>query len=276
MKNFEILRRHIPPLLKTGSLSCCQQRCWSFNILSVGSGTGEMDMEIMKIIEKELQKSDQGRPMKIFNRAIEPNEYSCSLYKAAIENLPSPLDSECFEFEICYHTFEGYKESQQRQEDTVKFDMVHFIHSIYHVDIKQALMHCFEKELSEQGVLVCVIAGRDLIYWVTLRQNSQWHGREKNSEKYETAEEIISIAKSNGWKHEIYSQEYTIDVTDVFDEKSTERNLLLDFLTHNVNFRETADKQLVEETLALIKNLTTIKDGKRFGDKKESLIIIYK
>ena len=91
---------------------------------------------------------------------------------------------------------------------------------------------------------------------------------------YETAEKIIKIA--NGWKHEIYSQEYCIDVTEVFDEKSTEGNLLLDFLTHTVNFREKADKQLVEETLALIKDLTTVKDGKRLGDKKESLLFIYK
>ena len=118
MKNFEILGRHIPPLIQTASLSCCQQRS-SFNILSVGGGTGELDMEIMKITAKELQKSDQGRHMKIFNRAIEPNEYSCGLYKAAIENLQSPLNSECTEFEICCHTFEGYKESQQRQEDSV-------------------------------------------------------------------------------------------------------------------------------------------------------------
>ena len=66
MKNFEILRRHIPPLIQTASLSCCQQRS-SFNILSVGGGTGELDMEIMKITAKELQKSDQGRHMKIFN-----------------------------------------------------------------------------------------------------------------------------------------------------------------------------------------------------------------
>ena len=275
MKIFKILRRHIPPLIQTASLSCCQQRS-SFNILSVGSGTGEMDMEIMKIIEKELQKSDQGRRMKIFNRAIEPNKCSCSLYKAVIENLPSPLDSECTEFEICQQTFQEYKDSQQHQENTVKFDMVHFIHSFYHVDIEQAMMHCFERELTEQGVLVCLISGQDLIYWVKSKQNSQWHGREKDSEKYETAEEIINIAKSNGWKHEIYSQEYDIDVTDVFDEKSTEGNLLLDFLIHTVNFRETADKQLVEDTLVLIKKLTTIKDGKRFGDKKESLIIIYK
>ena len=134
-----------------------------------------MDMEIMKIVEEELQKSDQARHMKIFNRAIEPNEYSCGLYKEAIENLPNTLNDYQTEFEICQQTFQGYKESQRRQEaSTVKFDMVHFIHSIYYVDIKQALMHCFEKELSEQGVLVCLIEGQDLIYWVTSRQNSQW------------------------------------------------------------------------------------------------------
>ena len=33
---------------------------------------------------------------------------------------------------------------------------------------------------------------------------------------------------------------------------------------------------MVGETLELIKELITVKDGKRFGDKKESLIIIYK
>ena len=43
--------------------------------------------------------------MKVFNRAIEPNEYSCSLYKAAIENLPSPLNDQV-EFEICQQTFQ--------------------------------------------------------------------------------------------------------------------------------------------------------------------------
>ena len=272
-KNFEILRHHIPPLIHTVSLSSCQQRS-SFNILSVGSGTGEKDMDIIKIIKNELQQTDQGRHMKIFNRAIEPNEYSCGLYKAAIENLPSPLNDHQTEFEICHQTFEGYKEGQQCQEvGSVRFDMVHFIHSIYYVDIEQTLIHCFEKELSEKGVFVCLVAGQDLIYWVTSKQNT-WHGRDEDSENFGI--EIIKIAENNGWKHEIYSQEYSIDVSDLFDEKSTEGNLLLDFLTHTVNFRETADKQLVEETLALIEELTTVKDGKRFGDKKESLIFIYK
>ena len=79
--------------------------------------------------------------------------------------------------------------------------MVHFIHSIYFFDIEQTLIYYFEKALSEQGVLVCLIEGQDLIHWVTLRQNSQWHGREKDIEKYETGEEIIKIAENQGWKH---------------------------------------------------------------------------
>ena len=153
---------------------------------------------------------------------------------------------------------------------------MHFIHSIYHVDVEEALVHCFEKELNDTGTFACVVAGQDLIYWVTLRQSNQWHGKDKGSESYETSEKIIKIANDKGWKHEVYTQEYSIDVTEVFDEKSTEGNLLLDFLTHTENFRETADEQLVEETLALIKDMTILKDGKRLGKKIESLVIIYK
>ncbi|XP_078375706.1 histamine N-methyltransferase A-like [Oculina patagonica] len=220
--------------------------------------------------------------MKLFNRAIEPSEYSCGLYKAAIENLPSSLTlrDQNTDFDICQQTFEEFKElteqGQQCQGESVKFDLVHFIHSIYYVDIEQALIHCFEKELSHQGTLSCIVEDQDLAYQVSLMQPKQWYGTGTESEKYETIEKIIKIANDNGWKHEIYSQEYSIDVTEVFDEKSTEGNLLLDFLTHTVNFRETADKQLVEETLALIKDLTTVKDGKRLGEKKESLVLIYK
>ena len=266
-KNFEILRDHLPPLIQKMSL---QQRS-HFNILGVGSGTGEMDIEILKIVKQELQKSETTSHMKMFNRAIEPNEYSCGLYKAAIENLPSTVA----EFEILQQTFEGYKESQHGQARSEKFDMVHFIHSFDHVDMELTLIHCFDNELSEQGAFACIVTEKDLLYRVR-KQSEKWHGTDTDSESDKTAETIIKIANDNGWKHEIYTLEYSIDVTEVFDEKSTEGNLLLDFLTHTVNFRETADKQLVEETLALIADLTTVKDGKRVGDKKESLLLIYK
>ena len=194
--------------------------CGQLNILSVGSGDGEKDMIILKIIKEELQKSDQGRHMKIFNRAIEPNEYSCGLYKAAIENLPTLLDDQQTEFEICQQTFEEYQESQK---EPIRFDIVHFMHSIYYVDIEQTLLHCFEKELSDKGHFVCLVNGRDLIYSVLLKQRTHWHGEDVASEIFETAEKLIQIANGNGWKYETYTDEYWIDVTEVFDPKSASR-----------------------------------------------------
>ena len=134
-KNVEILQQHMPPLIQR-MLPERQQ----LNILSTGSAEGEKDMIVLKIIKDELQKSDHGQQLKIFNRAIEPNEYSCGLYKAAIENLPSPLEDQQIEFEICQQSFQEYQKSEK---DAVKFDIVHFMHSIYHVDVEQTLRYAW-------------------------------------------------------------------------------------------------------------------------------------
>ena len=110
--------------------------------------------------------------------------------------------------------------------------------------------------------------------FIKSKQRDQWHGDLANNSLHDRAEALIQIAHKNSWKHEVYTIEYPIDVTEVFDPQSTEGNLLLDFLTHKVNFRETANKQLVEETLALIKDLSVVKEGKTIGKGIESLIVI--
>lgn len=258
-KNKEMLREHLPSLVPR-MLHHSQQ----LNILSVGSGNGEKDLFILKTIKENLPKTGHGSQIKIFNRAIEPNSYSRGLYNTVIENLPPSFnDDEETKFEICPQTFQEY--SQDNDKEPIKFDLVHFIHSIYYVDMEKALCHCFEKELVENGVIVCIVSGR------------YWHGQEDDrSKKLEKAQKLVEIAKSKAWKYEVYTKEYSIDVTDVFDPKSTEGNLLLDFLTHMVNFRETAEKQLMQGTLSLIRDHTTLKSGKRLGKKKDSLIAIYK
>ncbi|XP_078377728.1 histamine N-methyltransferase A-like [Oculina patagonica] len=202
IKNFEILQENLPHSIQRLSLQLSLTRpC--INILSVGSGNGETDIDIIKMIKEELQKTEQGRSTKIFNRGIEPNEFMCGLYKAAIANLPSPLSNQMAEFDLRQQTFEEYKKNQK---ESMKFDMVQFIHSIYYVDIEQALTHCVEKELSDKGTVVCLASSQDLMHRVMLKQNNQrWHGKDKNSESYESEENIIKIANENGWKHEIFT-----------------------------------------------------------------------
>ena len=264
----DLIQLRIPPLIDEKKIFKEQ----SLNVLSIGSGNGQADLFVLKVIKEQLMKTDLGHGVKIFNRAIDPNLYSCDLYRAAIENLPSPLNDGKVAFEICQQSFEEY---QQSHREPLSFDIVHFIHSIYYVDIEKALLHCFEKEVSGKGKIICIASRRDLISSVAskLQQKLQWH---VGSEIYDVVDKMIQIANKNGWKIEVHDQEYSIDVTEVFDPHSIEGNLLLDFLTQTENFRNTEDKEFVEETLSFIRDLTFVKDGKLFGEKKESLVVICK
>ena len=266
------MRDHIPSIIQK-MLHLEQERAY-FNILSVGSGTGDMELEILKTVKDELHKSQGCHQMKIFNRAIELNKYPCDLYKAAIKN----FHDEQTVFDVRQQNFEEYIKEFTMEEP--KFDIIHFIHSIgYYDDIESVLKHCIENELNDEGRLVLIVARPFCPPVLDKQHYSDWHGNphEKTPQSYsETAEKIIEIAEKHGWKHEVYTVDYSIDVTEIFDPQSTEGNLLLDFITHTENFRGTADKNAMQETLALIEDLSTLKDGKRLGEMKDSVIFIHK
>ncbi|XP_031560797.1 histamine N-methyltransferase-like [Actinia tenebrosa] len=193
-----------------------------------------------------------------------------SLYKEAVIQSSSHGDTE---FDLCEMTFERYKETKS---DEIKFDVIHFIHSTSYVDVKKTLGLCFEEELKPNGIITCFVVGKDLLYDCCKMQGHVWHGGHSTNECWLTADDIVAIADKCGWKYELFNQEYNVDVTDVFDENSIEGNLLLDFLTYVQEFRKTADKKKTKETLELIRESSMVKDGKRFGTRKDQLLFLYK
>ena len=92
----------------------------------------------------------------------------------------------------------------------------------------------------------------------------------------EISDMLIDIAKQLGLKYDIYYPELFIDFTEVFNPQSEEGNLLLDFITNTEHLHKNADKHVLEETLALLKQLTIEKDGKRVGKQKESIVFLHK
>lgn len=257
---------HLPSVIQR--LLPLQQERSCFNVLSVGSGAGEVDMEILKIVKEELRKSPASQQMKIFNRAIEVNKYSCDLYKAAVRS----LNDKHLDFDIHEKSFEEYKEESTVEK--TKFDVIHFIHSIYYVDLEETLKHCIENELNDQGCLFFIVGGEDED--LTTRVYEKQRCLDDESPQAKTAEKVFETAKKYAWKYEVFTQKTFIDVSEVFDPESTEGNLLLDFLTNTKNFRHTADKRLVKETLTLIEDISTVKDGKRIGEGNEQIFVICK
>ena len=109
--NQQMLLSRLPQLsFKQKNIPGCQE----LNVLSVGTSDGVMDLLILKLIKEELAKTDLGCNVKIFNRAIEPNASACDLYRAAIENLPSPLNDGKTAFEICQQTLKSTKKARKR------------------------------------------------------------------------------------------------------------------------------------------------------------------
>ena len=140
MKNIKIVRYRMPSVIQK-----LPQNQTCFNILSVGSGTGEVDMEILKIIKEELQRTHGRDQIKIYNRAIEPNERACDLYKSSVKR----ANDLQIDFDVRYQTFQQYKkQGPENREERTKFDIFHLMHSIYFLDIEESLSHCIENELN--------------------------------------------------------------------------------------------------------------------------------
>ena len=276
-ENAQTLQRYLPSIVPRAMSSFDTKQRSQFNILSVGSGGGEMDIEITNIILQEFQSKPEWNGVNISNQAIEPNEYLHQCYKKNIAQLDNPRIS----FDVKLQTFEEYKESKAEKGS---FDIVHFIHSLYHVDVQDTLVHCMTNELNEKGHFVALLTSTDqsitLKIIMMLEQNCpSWMTKLPGlKEKQELSTQLIKIAEQHGWKYEIYkpSSIVTLDVTEVFDEESVDGNLLLDFLTNTEDFRKKADESLQKCVLELAEEMTFVKDGKRLAEIHESLLFIYK
>ncbi|KAK3730497.1 hypothetical protein QZH41_015703 [Actinostola sp. cb2023] len=145
--------------------------------------------------------------------------------------------SDSLTFDLRAQTFDEYThELSSKEEPTTTFDLVHFIHTNQHVTSE-------------------LVKG-------------------KPEESF--PDQVMKIAVKNGWKYEMFTQEYEIDVTEVFDEDSVKGNLLLDFFAQLVNFRAMAEKAHIEQVLSAMRDQTTVRDGKCLGKKIDVVFVISK
>ena len=130
----------------------------SFRVLGVGSGEGENDINLLEAFSEIRQ--NQGAATSIINRVIEPDKGMLSTFREKAVNLPEHFKGRAnVDFEWVPMTFQEYC-SKKTAED-VKFDVVHFIHSIYYLGVEDALVHCYEKELGEKGIIISISVGED-------------------------------------------------------------------------------------------------------------------
>ncbi|XP_078357470.1 histamine N-methyltransferase-like [Oculina patagonica] len=268
----ECIESHVVTLI--GDFVCDRLEDQSpFCILSVGSGDGDNDLAFIKILRKLGEK---GNKVHIFERAIEPDERMLEVFQTKADHLPESLKSRAnIEFEWNRMTYQEYVE--QKKEDDVKFDVVHFFHSLYYTELETALKHCYEKELGTKGVILCTISRENSAYIKYGRMFSS-QGMILNPGAYYSNRDVKDVAEKNGWKYvECSGESKTCDITAIFDDSSQEGNQLLDFLTHWVDVRATASEDGLRKILNFWEN-ESVDDGhgKKVVVMKMGAVIIFK
>ncbi|XP_028411708.1 histamine N-methyltransferase-like [Dendronephthya gigantea] len=263
--------RLIPIQIEKLMNSSVEKQC-ELKILSVGSGIGAVDLKFVEILLEELKKhSSDDQNTTIYLRVVEPNSSSCKQFSDAVKargDLPIHLD-------IRQQKFQEY--IQNEQNASTAFDIIHFIHSIYFVVEEKAISYCLEKQLKDQGCLFFVFSDEVIIRQVALKTAPE---RRRPNDKLaniagKIGPKLIEIVEKSGRKYEVYSNQYPVDVSEIF-VGSENGDLLLDFITQKVDFRKNADASLVDRVLAVIKNESFTKDGKHLCMKTETLLVVNK
>ena len=220
-------------------------------ILGVGSGDGGNDLSFIEMLSEIGQERD-GK-CQFIQRTIEPNKHVLEVFSAKTKDLFESLKSKA---DIKFEWFPTtYQEYVKQQNDGLKFDVVHFFHSLYFLDIETALKHCYEKELGKKGIIVCGIRSEESAF-VKYGKAFSLQGLILNPGFYYSNRDVTDVAKRNGWKYVECPGETgkASNITAIFDHSSVEGNLLLDFLTQWVNVGLTAGQENLQKILRFWEN----------------------
>ena len=265
------IQGHIMPII-TNNIPVLQENGSPFRVLSVGSGEGENDLNILKALNELLSKQGEAVTPSLVNRVIEPDVTRLNAFRSNAEvYMKHSMGRSRVDFEWLPMTFQEYAK-QKKEDDTMKMNLVHFIQSIYYVDEEEALVHCYEKELGTKGVIFCISEMKESVM-IKFKETFP-----NECVALYPNKDAITVAKEKGWKYFVCPGDSNyLDITAIFDGSSSEGNELFDFMANMINVRENEEKETVEKMLRFWKKESFLsEDGKRIAEIRDRAVIILK
>ena len=242
-------------------------------VLGVGSGKGKTDQRILTAIATALGSPQAKRPA-IHSVIVEPNTDMITEFKASVSPLPQPLEGLAdVSFQWHEMTLQKFIESFPTIES---FNVIHFVASLYYMDAETALQTCYQK-LASGGAMFCTVVPEESFFPKISRK---LHTKVDlgAAKKLYSEVDLVDIAARNNWKYEqLRKARYPCDISCCFDESSKEGSILLDFLTHQRDFRVTADRKFYKEVMEFLNEESNTDDnGKKFINPEMTAVVIYK
>ncbi|XP_027740130.1 carnosine N-methyltransferase 2 isoform X1 [Empidonax traillii] len=238
----------------------------TINVLGVGSGTGEQDLKMIRI----LQSVHPG--VLIDNEIVEPNPQHVAAYKELVNQAPD-LQNVSF---IWHQVTSSEYEQQVKEKGThKKFDFIHMIQMLYRVEDIPNTIKFFHSCLDLHGKLLIIILS-DSSGWASLWKKYRDCLPPTDSGHYITSSGITDVLKRLGVEYRVYEFPSGWDITECFTEGDAAGGLMLDFLTGTKDFVGTAPpalRQRLREALSQPECSST-KDGRIIFSNNLSMIVV--
>ncbi|XP_074071172.1 histamine N-methyltransferase [Macrotis lagotis] len=209
------------------------------NILSIGGGAGEIDLQIISQVQALHPRSH------INNEVIEPSAEQIAKYK---ERVATASNLKNIKFAWHQETSSEYQNRITEKKELQKWNFIHMIQMLYYVKDIPATLKYFHSLLDTKGkiliILVSGISGWDKLwkkYGSRLPQNDLC--------LYVSSSDITQILETLEIKYECFDLLSSMDISDCFVEGNENGELLLDFLTETCQFSKTAPPDLKAEII---------------------------
>jgi len=247
-------------------------------VLGIGSGSGEIDLLILQTMAELLLSHKKKKPT-IQTVIVEPSSLLLDRFKLKASSLPASLESAAnVSFQWQQKTLSEFNQETKIEKNS--FDFIHFVHSLYYLDMKAALRTCFEQWLkAEHGVMVGYVQTEDSYF---AKVSKKFKGKLSCGSEvmsFYTNQEVAAIAEENAWRYCIpVKEQFHINVTPCLREPtSPEADRLIDFLTQTQNFRANAEQELFNSWIEMIESLAFADDsGEKCIKVEAAAVIIHK
>lgn len=241
-----------------------------YSILDVGTPDGETNLKILSLIWRNLEPGTA-----VTYRVVNAQNSVMEQFKSLVES-SKKREYKKMTFDWRASTFSDYVNGRAGEAGNCKVNLALFMQSIYYEDAETALANCYNKELEQNGVIVCVL--RDEASFMK-RLQSELSGKEyptAGAMNNLTGKDIVAIAEKNGWKCEVHSPEYILDVSECLKEDSDKGGLMLDKLFNVKDTRKKASAAVREQIVKFLEKESTASGGSCILKEKLAIVIIYK
>ncbi|XP_060733035.1 histamine N-methyltransferase isoform X2 [Tachysurus vachellii] len=234
----------------------------TLNVMGVGSGGGDIDLEILTQLHTKHPEA------RVENDVVEPSGDMLYKYKVLVAKTAG-LDHITFRFnKMTASEFES--DWKQRNIDR-KFDFIHMIQMLYYVKDPEATVSFFRSLLHKDGKLLIILVTGD----------SGWGGlwrryRDQVHSCCVSTADITRFLDAKRIPHESHVFESSMDITECFTAGDEKGELMLDFLTEILEFSKNASPELKAGVLELLKEPECSRevDGRvMFNSNMEALVI---